>query len=410
MNRPYSKSSLTEKMCSFYKKILKNFEHLWIKDLSKIYSNRIRFRKNSNKVNDSYWMEKAIILGEKARLLSPPNPWVGAIIVNDDIAVGEGFTDKCGGHHAEINAIKMAGVKTINSTLYTSLEPCCHYGRTPPCTKAIIEAKISRVVIALKDPDLKVCGKGIEDLLKANIEVEVGILENQAFLSLEPYLYHRATKKPFVIAKAAVSVDGRIAASDGSSKWISNAVARHDVHQLRLLSDAILVGTNTALNDEPKLNVREIEAKRQPLRILFDAYGKVKPKNSPLFDQTIAKTLIFTSSHCAKDTLDEWQDIGIEVKTITFKDGKLNIEEALKFLGERGIIQLLLEGGGSLFGSFLKESAINQLILYTSPIILGNQGKPLFDNFFVDTMSSALNLKFINAKELDGCIRIKYQL
>ncbi len=360
--------------------------------------------------DDKHFMMLAIELGEKARLISPPNPWVGAIIVNEEKIVGQGFTSTYGSNHAEINALNEAGKKAENATLYVTLEPCCHHGKTPPCVDALIKAKIGRVVIALKDPDIKVSGKGIEELKKANIPVTVPVCEHEAYASLEPYLHQRSTLRPFVVAKSAISIDGRVAASNGSSKWISNTKSREDAQSLRQYSDAILIGSNTALKDLPTLNIRDLPNPRKPLRVLFDGRGQVMPIG-PLFDQSIAKTLIFTSVNCNPVTLDAWKNAGIEVEVIsTSNDGKLAIEGALIVLGKRGILQLLIEGGGTLLGSFIKQNYINRLVLYVAPKILGDEGKALFQDFKIDSIENAPTLKLVKCKQIDDCMRLEYKL
>jgi len=368
---------------------------------------------NNEQKSDDYYMRQAITLGEKARLISPPNPWVGALIVKNGTIIGRGFTSAPGGNHAEINALEEASTQAENATIYITLEPCSHHGRTPPCVDALIKAKIGRVVIALEDCDIKVCGNGMKKLQEAGILFTLGVCKLEAFKSLEPYLHQRSTAKPYVVAKSAISVDGKTAAKDGTSKWISNEQARQDAHYLRLYSQAILIGSRTALKDSPTLNVRGIELEnpiKQPLRVIFDAKGIVAPIG-PLFDLSIAKTLIFTSTECDTKTLASWKAAGIDVEIIqTTDDGKLDINEALLFLGKIGIIQLLVEGGSTLLGRFLKINAINRLILYLSPKILGDTGVPLFKNFPVDTIENAPQLELLNINQLGSTLRIDYKV
>lgn len=360
---------------------------------------------------DEYYMHLAIELGEKAKLIAPPNPWVGAVIVKNDKVVGTGYTHAPGGNHAEINALEEASIQSENSTIYITLEPCSHHGRTPPCVDALIKAKIGRVVIALKDPDTNVSGNGIKALESAGIPYFLGTCKSQAFDSLQPYLHHRSTGKPYVVAKSAISIDGRTAASDGSSKWISNTASRQDAQHLRLNSQAVLIGSGTALKDSPTLNVRGIESEfpiRQPLRVLFDGMGKVLP-HGPLFDQSIAKTLVFTSSKCNVKTLEAWKAANIDVHVIDLNDdGRLDITQALIILGKLGVLQLLVEGGSSILTAFLKKQAIDRLILYVSPKILGDTGYPLFKHFSVETIEKAPLLKLSNSTQIGDCMRLDY--
>ncbi len=362
---------------------------------------------------DEHFMDFAVALGEEARGISPPNPWVGCVIVKDGHIVGCGNTHKKGGNHAEINALNEAADHAIGATLYVTLEPCCHFGQTPPCVDAIIKAKIAKVVIALTDPDKKVCGQGIAKLKNAGIDVVVGVCKEEAFNSLESYLYQRVNSKPFVVAKAALSIDGRTAPFSGTSKWISTEKARENAHHLRFQSQAILVGSVTALMDQPTLNVRGNIAEKllnQPLRVLFDRQGKV-PATGPLFDVSIAKTLIFTSKDCPENVIEAWKMAGAEVEVIKASDEeKLDIEEALLILGKRNIIQLLVEGGSTLQASFLKNQAINRLVLYIGPVILGDSGTPLFKDFFVNSLKDATRLKLLDTKQIDDCIRLDYKI
>lgn len=362
---------------------------------------------------DEHFMEFAIALGEEARGISPPNPWVGCVIVKEGHIVGCGNTHRNGGNHAEINALNEASDQAIGATMYVTLEPCCHFGKTPPCVDAIIKAKIAKVVIALSDPDKKVCGQGIEKLKNAGIDVVVGVCQEDASNSLESYLYQRINLKPFVVAKAALSVDGRTAPYSGTSQWISTEKAREDAHHLRFQSQAILVGSVTATMDKPTLNVRGKLSEKllnQPLRVLFDRQGKV-PTTGPLFDMTIAKTLVFTSKDCPESVIQAWKTAGAEVEVIKASDEeKLDIEEALLILGKRNIIQLLVEGGSTLLGSFLKKRAINRLVLYIGPVILGDRGTPLFKDFFVNSLKEAPHLKLLDTKTIDDCIRLDYKI
>jgi diaminohydroxyphosphoribosylaminopyrimidine deaminase/5-amino-6-(5-phosphoribosylamino)uracil reductase len=243
---------------------------------------------------DEQWMRRALDLAKQARLIAPPNPWVGCVIVKDGKILGEGFTQSPGNSHAEIQALKQAQEKSQGSTLYVTLEPYPHHGRTPPCTEAILKAGVTRVVIATMDPDDHVQGQGIKVLWQAGVQVSYGCLQEEASRLLEPYLFQRTFKRPFIIGKAAISVDGRIAALDGSSQWISTKEARIDAHRLRAESQAIIVGKQTALQDTPSLTVREVEPPpKPPLRVILTSDGKVPPLKS------LSPTLIFSTVSCS---------------------------------------------------------------------------------------------------------------
>ena len=362
---------------------------------------------------DKKMMERAIALAEKARFIAPPNPWVGCVIAKGTEIIGEGFTSPPGSSHAEVNALKQAGRRAEGSTAYVTLEPCCHYGRTPPCTKALIASKIKRVVIGLQDPDSCVSGKGIAELKAAGIQVDLQLCKEKISSLLAPYMHHRKTGLPYCIGKAAVSIDGRIAAEDGSSQWLTGEEARRDVHSLRAESQAILIGAGTAVKDHPSLTVRDSPERplKPPLRVVLDAKGVVKPP-TPLFDLALASTLIITTESCDKSTWICWQQQGIETAIVNpASDGRgVNLSEVLKLLGERGVVQLLIEGGGRILGSFLEEKLLQQLTLYIAPCILGNRGIPLFQLEGVHTLSQAPRLNVQSFSLLGSSMRLDYSL
>jgi diaminohydroxyphosphoribosylaminopyrimidine deaminase/5-amino-6-(5-phosphoribosylamino)uracil reductase len=329
------------------------------------------------------FMECAADAGERARYHAPPNPWVGCVIVKNDKIVGEGFTQPPGQHHAEITALQKAGEEAKGSTVYVTLEPCAHFGRTPPCSQALIRAGVAKVCVALQDPDPKVAGKGISELRHAGIVVEVGLAAERVKKSLAPYLHHRTTGLPWCVAKAAISIDGRMTAVDGSSKWITCEHARKDVHELRAQSQAIIIGAETALKDRPQLTVRDFHAEgmRQPLRIILDSQGRV-PREGPLFDPDLAETLVIT--------------------------GKQPLKQILSDLGRRGILQVLIEGGPKVLTSFWKENLINQLVVYMGPRLLGSSGKALFD-LEIPNIELSPRLELLDSKILGSSVRTSYR-
>lgn len=320
-----------------------------------------------------FFMRWAIALGEKGRISAPPNPWVGCVIVKDGEIIGEGYHKAPGLEHAERIALKNAGPLAKGATVYISLEPCSHDGRTPPCVNALIEAGVKRVFFPLLDPDPKVSGRGMRKLKEAGVEVKIGIGKEEAIRSLKPYLHHRQTGRPFTVIKTAISLDGKTAAADGGSRWITGEEARRDVHFLRAQSGAILVGSRTALQDTPSLTVRGVEVEKQPLRILIDSKGEVPPKG-PLADCNLAPTLLFTTSHAAKK---DWESCGAEV---IIKE-KMILDEILIELGNRGVIQLLVEGGGRLHAAFMQQKLVNQVVVYLGNCLLGDRGVPMFPGF-----------------------------
>ena len=354
-------------------------------------------------------MQQALALAEQARWHAPPNPWVGCIIVHQDKIVGRGWTQPPGHAHAEIVALKEAEGQTQGATLYVTLEPCCHTGRTPPCVRAIIQAGVSRVLIAQLDPDHRVSGKGMSQLREAGIEVLEGLCHDQAVEALLPYLHQRRTGIPYTVLKAAISLDGRLAATDGSSQWITSPEARQEVHLQRAASQAIVIGTGTALSDQPRLTVRHetIHPLIPPLRVLLDAKGRVPPVG-PLFDLTLAPTLVVTTDRACHAQKEAWQAAGIEVMTVANEAKGVNLLETWQMLGARGILQILVEGGGTLFSELLKQQLCQQLSIYMGNCLLGIQGAPLFQENILN-ISQAPRFSLKEVKKFGNSVRLDYQ-
>lgn len=337
-----------------------------------------------------FFMRYAIALGEKARLIAPPNPWVGCLIVKSGEILAEGATQSAGGDHAEIVALKQAGVLAKGATAYVTLEPCAHQGRTPPCVQALIKAGIIHVIIAVQDPDHNVSGKGIAALKAAGIKLTLGIAQKEAMLSLRPYLFHRKTARPYTILKLASSLDGRTAAADQSSKWITSQTARHDVHHLRASCCAIAVGSNTARLDRPKLTVRELDvAHHQPKKILLDFCGK-SPKEGADYDY------IFTTN----------KDHPYKSATVLAKE--TFFEHMLDHLGRNNIISLLVEGGAATHSVMLPFA--QQLTIYYGSCLLGFKGLPSFSGLFIETIDAAPRLQLENMSRFDNDVRLDYSM
>ena len=356
-----------------------------------------------------FFMRRAIQLAEKGRFTAPPNPWVGALIVKEGRIVGEGYHRAPGAEHAEITALKSAGPLAKGATAFVSLEPCVHWGKTPPCVQALIEAKVGQVVIPLLDPDLRVAGKGVELLKKAGIHVVVGVAKQEAECCLEPYLYQRRTKLPFCVLKTAISIDGRTAAADGSSKWITGREAREDAQRLRASSQAILVGSQTAIADLPKLTVREIELSEQPLRVLLDSKGRVAAKG-PLFDTSLAPTLIFTTDQCRRTRIAQWQERGCDVVTSPLQEGKVDLSFVLEELARRNIIQLMIEGGAEIHAAFLTQSLANLFVVYVGGCLLGPGGKPLVSSLPIASINEATRWQLEEIQRFGNDIRLNYRI
>lgn len=353
--------------------------------------------------HDEALMLRAIALGEKGRNTAPPNPWVGCVLSKGNEIIAEAYHEKAGLPHAEVNALKIAGNRAQGSTCTITLEPCCHYGRTPPCTEALIAAKIARLVVGTSDPDPRVAGKGTAALRAAGIEVVMGVLKEKVEASLKPYLYHRSQRRPYCILKAAVSLDGRIAAQDGSSQWISTEEARKDAHLLRAASQAILIGSGTALRDNPTLTCRLDEFKgTQPLRVLLDRKGLVPPTGN-LGDCSLAPTLVVTSVQAPVEWKKSWEKRGAEVIV------EENLGALMELLAARGVLQLLVEGGSEIMSSFFAAGFVNQLTLYFGPRLIGQTGVPLLPLSF-DSLKEAPVVRLERVEALGQTIRADYSL
>ncbi|XP_049852213.1 riboflavin biosynthesis protein RibD-like isoform X1 [Schistocerca gregaria] len=331
---------------------------------------------------DKKWMLRAINLGNRARSTAPPNPWVGCVMTDGyGNFLGEGYHKKAGEGHAEVKAIEdvisRGKEKELEgATCYVTLEPCCHFGRTPPCSDLLLKYKVARVVVAIEDPDERVAGKGLKKLREAGIQAEVGVCKEKAIKSLTPYLYHRRTGLPWVVLKIASSLDGKIAAADGSSKWITKSEARIDAHiRFRSRSQAIIVGSNTAHIDNPSLTTRhfdaytDLKAYKQPIRVVLGSRISLKGN---LLDTSVAPTVIFTTPDA--EIADEYSKCVEVFRVSRGEDGHVSFEEVLLELGKRGVVQALVEGGAFLESQLLKKGKINKLVIYQSPIILGSTG------------------------------------
>jgi diaminohydroxyphosphoribosylaminopyrimidine deaminase/5-amino-6-(5-phosphoribosylamino)uracil reductase len=321
-------------------------------------------------------MKHALSLAELALGYTSPNPAVGAVIVKDEKVVGVGFTQSPGSAHAEVMALRQAKDRARDATMFVALEPCCHQGRTPPCTEAIIEAGISEVHIALIDPNPLVSGKGIKILKEAGITVQVGEHEEEARRLNESYIKFITTGMPFVITKFAMSLDGKIATREGDSKWISSYESRHFVHRLRHTVDAIMVGVNTVVVDDPQLTARRCSSKGgktrvQPLRVVVDGKGRT-PSSARIFREP-GKTLVVVAQPLNARKKKSLEKAGAEIVELPAKEDIIDLAELLKLLGKRQVISILVEGGSELFGSLFDNCLVDKSFVYISPIIIGGE-------------------------------------
>ncbi|MCC7020594.1 MAG: bifunctional diaminohydroxyphosphoribosylaminopyrimidine deaminase/5-amino-6-(5-phosphoribosylamino)uracil reductase RibD [Ardenticatenales bacterium] len=321
-------------------------------------------------------MARALALAERGLGRTSPNPSVGAVLVHGDAVVGEGRTAPAGGPHAETVALAAAGAAAAGATVYVTLEPCAHHGRTPPCADALIAAGVSRVVYALRDPNPSVDGAGAARLLAAGLDVVEGVGADVARTLYAPFARWITTGHPFVTAKWAMTLDGRIGTRTGDSRWISSAPARAEAHRLRDRVDAVVVGCGTVLRDDPALTVRLDRADaRQPLRIVLDSTGRV-PLWSRVFDVTEAPTLVVTVKMPAGRAA-ELRERGVEVvEAAGDSDGRVDIAALLDILGRRGALHVLVEGGAAVHGSFVAARAVDAVWAVVAPVIVGGREAP----------------------------------
>ncbi|GAB7386206.1 bifunctional diaminohydroxyphosphoribosylaminopyrimidine deaminase/5-amino-6-(5-phosphoribosylamino)uracil reductase RibD [Bacillaceae bacterium] len=357
-------------------------------------------------MNDVEYMRLALTLARSAKGQTSPNPHVGAVIVRDGQIVGMGAHLKAGEPHAEIHALRMAKEKANGSTVYVTLEPCSHYGRTPPCAKALIEAGVRKVVIADPfDPDPRVAGRGIRMLREAGIEVVTGILQEEASALNEVFKHYVRTGRPFVTVKTAVTLDGKIATAAGDSRWITGEQAREDVHRLRHEHDAILVGVGTVIADNPKLTTRLPGGGKNPIRVVMDSNLRIPLDAAVVTDQE-SPTWIFTTERADPHRAEKLQERGISVHSAG-RGPRVDIEIMLRVLGENGITSLLVEGGAQVNGAFLEAKAIDKVIAYVSPKLVGGAAAPTsFGGAGLAKMSEACRLERVQVSMVGEDIRI----
>lgn len=321
------------------------------------------------KENDIFYIKKALSLAKKGFGQTSPNPCVGAILVKNNKIIGQGYHKKAGKNHAEIAALKNCKKNPKNATLYLNLEPCCHHGKTPPCTDEIIKAGIKKVIIAAIDPNPLVNGKGIKQLEKAGIKVETGILQKEAKNLNQPYIKYIKTGLPFVTLKIATSLDGKIATKNGESKWITCLKSRKYVHKLRSQNDAILTGINTILSDNPHLGVRHVKGK-DPIRIILDSKLRIPLNSKVLRDKNV---LLVTTNACNKQKLQKLKAKNHKIKIF---NKKIDLKKLLKYLGKEKITSVLIESGSEITGSFIDNKLVDKVYFFIAPkIIGGNKAK-----------------------------------
>lgn len=349
-------------------------------------------------MDDHHWMRLALGLAEQGRGSVEPNPMVGAVLVRDGKIMGTGWHQRYGQAHAEVHALNEAGSNARGSTLYVTLEPCCHHGKTPPCTDAIIQAGIHRVVAAMADPFPRVAGGGIERLRQNGIPVEIGILEEESRRLNAPYLRLLQSGRPYVHVKWAMTLDGKIATSSGDSRWISNERSRERVHALRGNMDAIVVGIGTVLADDPQLTARP-EGPRLATRIILDHQARIPLESILVKTATTVPMLVVTAENAPPERVALLRGRGCEVLAVA------DLNALLTELGNRRWTNILVEGGAGVLGSFLDARVIDEVHVFVAPTLAGGQAAPgPVGGIGVDRMKNAIGLERLKLEELDGDI------
>lgn len=346
---------------------------------------------------DYLFMNLALELAQKGMGAVSPNPMVGAVVVKNGMIVGKGYHQKAGTDHAEVIALKQAGNQANSSTLYVTLEPCSHFGKTPPCTKAIIKSGIKRVVFSMNDPNKLVSGSGERELIKNGIETLSGILENEARSLNEVYLKYITTGMPFLTLKLAVTLDGKVSDTEGNSRWITNHNTRTFVHAIRAVSDAIMVGSGTIKADNPLLDARNVNG-RNPLKVIVDSSLSVPLDSKVFLDNNVIVAVTEKADQKKVKTLTAQ---GIEVMFLDSDCGRVSLLELIKKLGERNITSILCEGGPGLAASLVNEKLVDKFIFTIAPKILGN-GLSAFNGLNINKIGDVLCLKNIENKFIDG--------
>ncbi|MCT4614568.1 MAG: bifunctional diaminohydroxyphosphoribosylaminopyrimidine deaminase/5-amino-6-(5-phosphoribosylamino)uracil reductase RibD [Marinifilaceae bacterium] len=355
---------------------------------------------------DIEYMKIAMDLAKKGIGKVNPNPLVGAVIVKDNKIIGQGFHQKYGEAHAEVNAINSANESVEGATIYVSLEPCSHYGKTPPCSKAIIDNKFKKVVIGCPDPNKLVDGGGVKMLQDAGIEVEIGILQNELTEMNKVFFKYITKKRPYIILKSAVSLDGKIASKTGDSKWISCEKSRSYVHKLRNELKGIMVGVNTILKDNPNLNCRiDSKDKRNPIIIVVDSNLRT-PENSNIIKNE-SEVIIACSKNADTNKITKLENLGVSIIKCETINNRVDLNNLAAELAKRGIDGILLEGGAELSYSAIKSGIVDEINLFIAPKIIGGRNaKSFISGEGIDKMSEAWNLKEMKSQKIGNDIMI----
>lgn len=346
--------------------------------------------------SDIEFMERALFLASQGEGFTYPNPMVGAVVVRDGTVMGEGYHERAGSPHAEVMALDAAGDNASGATIYVTLEPCAHYGRTPPCTEAILKSGLKRVVIACSDPAGHNRGRGIKKLRDSGVKVDVGLLEEKALCLNRQYFKFVNSRLPYVTLKSAQTVDGRIADAIGSSKWITSSAAREHAHMEREAFCAILAGIGTVMEDDPFL-LKERSEQSELLRVVVDSCLRLPIGSNIVKTRDLSPVLVASTDNADRCRAEELKDMGIEILFLPSKDGRVSLSALLESLAERDIVSVLVEGGAGLTGSFLKEGLADEVMIYMAPKIMGG-GLGAFELGADRRMKDMTQLKFIEQR------------
>lgn len=375
-------------------------------------------------MTDHDYMRRAIELAQKGLGFTNPNPMVGAVIVKDGKIIGEGYHERCGELHAERNAIASLTESAEGATIYVTLEPCCHYGKTPPCTEVIIENKISRVVIGSRDPNPLVSGKGARILREAGITVEEDFLREECDQINKVFFHYITTKHPYVTVKYAMTADGKIATKTGASKWITGEAARNEVQKMRYKNMAIMAGIGTVLADDPLLNVR-VEGLKSPIRIICDSNLKIPLDSQIVKTADKHKTIIACAYNeaCPSQKDDHNQNNyqftqkrdllnqeGIQIINVPDENGKVDVTKLLEILGNQGIDSIFVEGGGILNDSLFRANLVNRLEVFVAPKVFGGaDAKSPVEGIGIEEVSEATEFNLIDIKKIGQDVLLSYE-
>ena len=338
------------------------------------------------------YMKMALALAKQGQGLTGPNPMVGAVIVKDGQVVGQGYHRKAGEDHAEIVAIKQAGEQARGSMIYVTLEPCCHVGKTGPCTEAVVKAGIRKVVVGMKDPNTQVNGRGIRELKRLGVEIEEGVCERDCSDLNEYFTFWIKREMPFVILKTASTLDGKIATFKGESRWITSDESRQKVNELRQEVDAICIGIGTVLSDNPVLTIHS-KYRPNPLRIVLDSKLRISPRAKILKVSDDAKTMVVTTRKSTQKKRKALERKGVEVVVVPDKQGRVSLVSLLKILGKRGVMSVLVEGGAEVNASFVKEKLAHKVYTFIAPRILGDDALGAYSDLGFGALDQSIRLK-----------------